>query len=309
MANGDPTGSDVASVTIDASTLPHRFSTDWTKFTFDATANIVSGEVYAIVVGPEDLTIAEKLEWNQDVSAGYANGLKCLSDDSGSTWSQISSRDLVFKTYDGAVQKDNFTTGGSWQAIYNPYYLAQTFTASSSYTISSVDLQLRRGVATAVVGNVTISIRLVEGGLPGKPITPTPSHEASDITLHGTTGTWVSGGNTDSYNVYYGTLSGFLELVESGVVDLSLALVEGQFSVYGRISYWRVDAVNEAGIAVGDEWYFTTMLFGPPLPTGVTLDYGEDPPVPTGTPTGENNMMTVRKLIAAANGKIWYEDL
>lgn len=145
--------------------------------------------------------------------------------------------------------------------------------------------------------------------LPGKPINPTPTDEASDITLHSITGTWESGGDTDSYNVYYGTLSGFLELVEAGVTDLSLDLVEEKFSVYGKISYWRIDAVNENGTTQGDEWVFTTMTFAPPLPTGYSLDYGEDPPVLAGTPTGESNMMTVRKLIVAANDKIWYEDI
>jgi len=143
-----------------------------------------------------------------------------------------------------------------------------------------------------------------ELALPGKPTNVSPENEASDITLHSTTGTWASGGNTDSYNVYYGTLSGFLDLVEEGVTDLSLTLVDGNFSVYGKISYWRVDAVNEAGTTTGDEWYFTTMVFDPVLPTGVTLD-GDG--VPTGTPTGENNMMTVRRLVAAARNKIFYE--
>lgn len=142
--------------------------------------------------------------------------------------------------------------------------------------------------------------------LPGKPINPTPADEASDITLHDTTGIWESGGDTDSYNVYYGTLSGFLELVESGITDLSLTLVEGNFSVYGRISYWRVDAVNAQGTTQGDEWYFTTMVFDPVLPTGVTLDEDGNP---TGTPTGENCMFTIKRLIAAAANAIFYEDV
>ena len=141
--------------------------------------------------------------------------------------------------------------------------------------------------------------------LPGQATDPTPDIDASDITLHSTTGTWVSGGNTDSYNVYYGTLSGFLSLVDN-TVDLSIALVEGQFSIYGKISYWRVDAVNAFGITPGVEWVFTTMLFGPPLPTGVTLDAEGEP---TGTPTGESGMLTVRRLVAAANNKFWYENI
>ena len=144
--------------------------------------------------------------------------------------------------------------------------------------------------------------------LPGKPTTPNPADSASDVTLHDTTGTWVSGGNTDSYNIYYGTLSGFLELVEEGVTDLSSVLVEGNFSVYGKISYWRVNAVNTNGTTVGDEWYFTVMNFDPVLPTGVTLDHsGGEGGVPTGTPTGENNMITIRRLVAAARNKIFYE--
>ena len=143
--------------------------------------------------------------------------------------------------------------------------------------------------------------------LPGKPTTPTPANDASDITLHDTTGTWVSGGNTDSYRVLYGTLSGFLSEVGT-TSDLSMVLVEGNFSVYGKISYWQVVAINENGTTPSDEWYFTTMNFAPVLPTGVTLDHsGGEGGVPTGTATGENNMITVRRLVAAARNKIFYE--
>ena len=160
------------------------------------------------------------------------------------------------------------------------------------------------GVATSGVYEFTTE----SAPLPGKPITPYPADEASNVTLDDTTATWVSGGNTDSYSIYYGTLSGFLVLVEEEVTDLFLDLVVGNFSVYGRISYWRVDAVNTNGTTAGDEWYFTTMLFDPVLPTGITLDHsGGAGGVPTGTATGENNMITVRRLIAVARNKIFYE--
>lgn len=146
--------------------------------------------------------------------------------------------------------------------------------------------------------------------LPGVPITPGPVDDASDVTLNDTTATWVSGGNTDSYNVYYGTLSGFLSLVASGVTDLELPLVTGAFSVYGKISYWRVDAVNTAGTTAGDEWAFTTLSFKPVLPEGMSLDHsGGDGGVLTGTPTGLNFITAIRKLVAAANDKIWFEDI
>lgn len=46
--------------------------------------------------------------------------------------------------------------------------------------------------------------------------------------------------------------------------------------------------------------------FSPPLPSGVTLDAEGNP---TGDPTGENNVITLRRLIVAANNKIFYEDI
>ena len=141
--------------------------------------------------------------------------------------------------------------------------------------------------------------------LPGKATNPTPADEESGIALHSTTVTWESGGNTDSYNIYFGTLSGFLSLVAEGVTELEATLVTGNFTNYGFPQYWRVDAVNDAGITQGDEWYLTTILFDTIIPTGMSLVDGEL----TGTPTGENNMITVRRLVAAANSKVWYEDL
>ncbi|KKK50275.1 hypothetical protein LCGC14_3126670, partial [marine sediment metagenome] len=76
---------------------------------------------------------------------------------------------------------------------------------------------------------------------------------------------------------------------------------------YNTIYNWRVDTVTETETITGDTWSFTCLLFAPPFPTGVTLDYGEDPPVPTGTPTGVNNMVTLKRLVAAANNKVYYE--
>jgi len=141
--------------------------------------------------------------------------------------------------------------------------------------------------------------------LPSKPINPTPKHEGSGVSLSATTVTWEDGGGADTYNIYYGTLSGFLSLVAEGISDLEIALVEGNFDHYGEIYYWRVDAVNDAGVTQGDEWAFTALIFDPVLPHGITLVDGE----PTGTPDGENNMITVKRLVAAAENAIWFEDI
>lgn len=143
--------------------------------------------------------------------------------------------------------------------------------------------------------------------LPEKPINPTPDDEASDVTLDGTTVTWENGGGATSYDVYYGTLSGFLDLLESGVTDTYYTLRDTNWPSYDQVWYWRIDAVNDSGTTTGDEWYFTTLVFAPPTPDGVTWDDPGNDDGYTGTPLGTNNMLTVRRMVGAAANCIWIE--
>jgi len=143
---------------------------------------------------------------------------------------------------------------------------------------------------------------------PGKIDTTTPTHEASDITLDATTGSWdAPSANTDSYGVYYGTLSGFLSLLESGVTETEYQLRSTNWPQYGKAYYWRVNATNDFGTTAGDELSFTTLIFYPPTPDGVTWSNPGNAAGYTGTPLGTNNMLTVRKLCAAAENTFYYE--
>ncbi|GAH16628.1 unnamed protein product, partial [marine sediment metagenome] len=59
---------------------------------------------------------------------------------------------------------------------------------------------------------------------------------------------------------------------------------------------------------------FNASIFKPPLPSGITLDYSGDPDdedfgEPIGIPTGGNNMISVRRLVAAARNRIFIEDI
>ena len=107
----------------------------------------------------------------------------------------------------------------------------------------------------------------------------------------------------ETYDVYFND-GGGMEQVASGISDTELVIVFGPFE-YNTEYSWRVDATNEYGTTTGDVWTFTSIVYAPPLPTGVTLVGG----VPTGTPTGGNNMMTTKRLVAAAYNKIWYENI
>lgn len=141
--------------------------------------------------------------------------------------------------------------------------------------------------------------------LPGKVTTPAPIDTHTDDKLGLSETTWVDGGFTDSYNVYFGA-TGSMELVGEEQADPSLRLDTGIILDYYTEYSWRVDSINVNGTTTGDVWTFTTIRFYPPLPTGVTLDDAGDP---TGDPTGENAMIQVKRLVVAANNKIFYEDV
>ncbi len=108
----------------------------------------------------------------------------------------------------------------------------------------------------------------------------------------------------DTYNVYFG-LPG--NLVQIATEQVGLSVVVPAVLAYNTVYNWRVDTVTVTETITGDTWSFTALLFAPPFPPGITLDYGEDPPIPTGTPTGGNNMVTLKRIVAAANNSIFYE--
>ena len=155
-------------------------------------------------------------------------------------------------------------------------------------------------------------------GVPEKPINPAPINTADDVILNRTTITWEDGGRATSYDVYYGNNAAEVAAAdntdETGIylgnqAELSLTITGidyGSPFEYLAARYWRIDAVNDIGTTTGNAWSFAAIAFDPPLPTGVTLDADGEP---TGTPTGESGMLTVKRLVAVTNNKFWYEDI
>jgi len=150
---------------------------------------------------------------------------------------------------------------------------------------------------------------------PAKVTNPGPADVASDIKLYPEY-SWDASTVATSYDLYVGIgeLMGAVAIDVPGITDTSYdsAVVDFQNGYvwgYNSVYYWRVDAVNDFGTTEGDVWTFNSIDYAPPLPTGVTLtDVVGDEGEPTGTPTGENNMITVRRLVAAANNTVFYED-
>ncbi|KKK72171.1 hypothetical protein LCGC14_2906560, partial [marine sediment metagenome] len=81
---------------------------------------------------------------------------------------------------------------------------------------------------------------------------------------------------------------------------------------------WRVDTANSFGATTGIEWEFSTPAFKQPKTSYILIGGGSGtgpydyPPGAEGVDwnwTGGNNMISVRRLVAAAYNKIWIEEL
>jgi hypothetical protein len=80
---------------------------------------------------------------------------------------------------------------------------------------------------------------------------------------------------------------------------------------YSTTYYWFVRKDVEGEITDSDVWSFTTLDYEPPaLKTRQKLVYGtEGNPQYETVPTGENNMMSINRLIVAGDNSIFYEDV
>jgi len=159
---------------------------------------------------------------------------------------------------------------------------------------------------------------------PAKASNPSPEDEYTPMTLDWQLFSWDAVDNADTYSVYMGTEVGetpWSENMELIVDSSPLSYIVQSYlatatklvypytglAVYNYQYYWRVDAKNIFGETTGDSWSLTTITFDPPVSSyrgdfsGVEgIDWNWD---------GKNNMIIVKRLFAAADNKIWYEDI
>ncbi len=169
---------------------------------------------------------------------------------------------------------------------------------------------------------------------PTKANTPSPTNANTSVTLDQAILTWVDGGGADTFDVYYGTVSGSLTLVSSAQAGTSFTvtgITDGSPFAYLSTRYWRIDSTNDAGTTTGDEWSFITIRLDPPGKTYFYTTTGQyyyllvqsdgsygDPPgvgientdfVYLAVGYEANFMSTTRKLVSCANSKVWIEDI
>ncbi len=144
--------------------------------------------------------------------------------------------------------------------------------------------------------------------VPGKPTNPSPSHTASDITLDESPLSWdASSPAADTYEIYFREQGESWDLIGTAQAGVSFVLDFGYID-YNITYEWRIDATNIAGTTTGDTWNFDSIVFAPPNPADGGIGGGGGSGEES-SPTGESNMITLRRLVAAAGNAIYYEDI
>ena len=190
---------------------------------------------------------------------------------------------------------------------------------SSGYADGGSALSIDSGNEWGTVSTTTDANFRTYGGTPspGKPTTPSPADAASSITLDETPLGWVSGGDTDTYEIYYRAQGDSWTLVGVAQAGLTWTIPFGSI-VYGITYEWRIDATNAYDTTIGDTWSFDSIVFDQIRVSYRLISGGngrgpyDSPPGVQGTDweyTGESNMTTIKRLVAAANSKIWYESI
>ena len=176
---------------------------------------------------------------------------------------------------DGTSEDVTFSTSWSVDSdfasiFFNGYLIAEGTlrqdrgcTVAAAYTFAGVTGE---DSAPLAIRTITPAVQAIE---------PFPSVGATDVPIS-TTFSWTDGGagtrgNATSYDVFFGTNpSG--ELVGTSI---GTAFDPGRLSA-DTTYYWRVDARNALGTAVGQVWSFTTSV-GRQVPGDANLDCLVDP--------------------------------
>lgn len=162
-------GEDLVSGTTNGDTLPEPWPPDnpeEREISFGAGIELTEGVTYAIVARAPDAVDADDAALWQMITDGseYGGVAHYYSTDGGESWESQSPAKVFFKTLAGEALRDScsftYTGAGAW--LYgSAYWSAMTFVASSTYTVTSVKLELYR-IAGATPGTIIVSLRAVE---------------------------------------------------------------------------------------------------------------------------------------------------
>ncbi len=336
-----PAGNDLAVGTINASNLTLNPAGEWREITFSSPYELSAATQYAIVIrsAAEDTSLA----WTH--STKYLNEFASLvfNKNISFAWTAFHDVGFNFATLADAVDVEKLSPGHnsvvstgattiidwedpgsgatkySWtltyehpisgESIISGTVNAPTTQKDISSPISSIydtgarecTWKLRPFIGGEYVED-TDPWTLYIVGPPPVAINPTPADTASPVAMAPLLQWELDGplGDDDYFFIYLNTdintMSTVAGLQQGWIVTPKLQILSGLIA--NTTYYWQVHVANTQGWSESAIWSFTTRNFAPPVVSG-----GED------TPTGGNNMLTVRRLVVAARNRIYYEGI
>lgn len=98
ISGGDPDSSQ-ASGTFVGGDVTTNVAGEWVTITLDSSVSIVKDTVYAVILDDSSSSASNQIYWRVDNNALYAGGIVKWSADSGSTWNDQSTDDLMFEIW------------------------------------------------------------------------------------------------------------------------------------------------------------------------------------------------------------------
>ena len=112
-----PIGGDLCSGTTDGDTLTTATAGEWREISMGAGYALSASTKYAIVIrAPDGSSSASLMVRVDETRPTYTGGTDCYSINSGSSWTQVSSTDLLFEEWGGAAE----ATIGIFPTFFRP---------------------------------------------------------------------------------------------------------------------------------------------------------------------------------------------
>lgn len=142
-----------------------------------------------------------------------------------------------------------------------------------------------------------------------------PADEATDQTLHAGA-EWEAAAAAETYTFRIIQKDGVLPTVIPGLTAVELANIGAYLTLrHNTTYYWRVDTVNSFGTTIGETMEFRTITLNSPSASWELIVGGSGlGPFEGGIEgvdfrwIGDNHMTTVKRFVAVANNRFWYEE-
>jgi len=192
-----------------------------------------------------------------------------------------------------ATLYDYYNTGGNNHSIFvQNRQVAQTFTASENYTISSLKLKIYRDALWTPVPTIDLKVEIQgtdENGHPDGNVLASATIAYANIPV--TTADWEE-------------IAISCDLTNGEKYAIVLYHTPDNDISVNYHCYWRVDSTSP--IYTGGNYEYSNNDGGTWASTGSDFMFEVWGQLTFRPP---NDVVTLRRLVAAANNKIWYEDI